>query len=106
MIAPSDSAIAGTDKVLRLNEFLKSGRLPQPQGGVAVTLNGGVPAAHHAASIVRTPPNNRNEQPLFFDPGVTTPYMSRSSSGSSTRSGRTRSSTFPTSGRGAAICSG
>ena len=61
--------------MLRLNEFLKSGRLPQPQGGVAVTLNGGVPQLTTPASIVRTPPNNRNEQPLFFDPGVTTPCM-------------------------------
>jgi hypothetical protein len=75
MIAPSDSAIAGADKVLRLNEFLKSGRLPQAQGGVTVSFNGGVPQLTTPATIVRTPPNNRNEQPLFFDPGVTTPYM-------------------------------
>jgi hypothetical protein len=75
IIAPSDSAIAGSDKVLRLNEFLKAGRLPQPQGGVGVTMANGVPQLTTPAAIVRTPPNNRNEQPLFFDPGVTTPYM-------------------------------
>lgn len=75
VVAPSDPAIAGVDKVLRLNEFLKSGRLPQPQSGIGITMNNGVPALTTPAAIVRTPPNNRNEQPLFFDPDVTTPYM-------------------------------
>jgi hypothetical protein len=75
MIAPTDAAISGSDRVLRLNELLRQGRLPQPQRGTAVHLTDGVPLLSTPSSIVRTPPNNRNEQPLFFDPGVTTPYM-------------------------------
>jgi Carboxypeptidase regulatory-like domain/TonB-dependent Receptor Plug Domain len=75
IIAPSDPSITGSDRVLRLNEFLKGGRLPQPQLGVAVSMTNGVPQLTTPATIVRTPPNNRNEQPLFFDPGVTTPHM-------------------------------
>jgi hypothetical protein len=75
IVAPSDAAIAGSDRVLRLNEFLKAGRLPQPQNGIGVTMTNGVPQLTTPATIVRTPPNNRNEQPLFFDPDVTTPYM-------------------------------
>src|SRR4029453_8905799 len=38
-------------------------------------MTNGVPQLTTPAAIVRTPPNNRNEQPLFFDPDVTTPYM-------------------------------
>jgi hypothetical protein len=75
MVAPSDAAISGSDRVLRLNELLRQNRQPQPQGGTAVHLTDGVPLLTTPSSIVRTPPNNRNEQPLFFDPGVTTPYM-------------------------------
>jgi len=75
IVAPADPAIAGSDRVLRLNEFLKSGRLPPPQNGIGVTMANGVPQLTTPAVINRTPPNNRNEQPLFFDPGVTTPYM-------------------------------
>jgi hypothetical protein len=75
IVAPSDPAIAGADRVLRLNEFLKSARLPQPQNGIGITMNNGVPQLTTPAAIVRTPPNNRNEQPLFFDPDVTTPYV-------------------------------
>jgi hypothetical protein len=75
MVAPSDAGIAGSDQVLRLNELLRQGRLPLPQGGIGVLLTDGVPLLTTPSSIVRTPPNNRNEQPLFFDPGVTTPYM-------------------------------
>jgi hypothetical protein len=75
LIAPSDPSIAGSDRVLRLNELLKQQRLPQPQGGTALTLTNGVPQLSTPPTIVRTPPNNRNEQPLFFDPGITTPYM-------------------------------
>jgi len=75
MVAPSSPSIGGSDQVLRLNELLKQSRLPVPQGGTAVVLTGGVPLLTTPASIVRTPPNNRNEQPLFFDPNVTTPYM-------------------------------
>jgi Carboxypeptidase regulatory-like domain/TonB dependent receptor-like, beta-barrel/TonB-dependent Receptor Plug Domain len=75
MVAPSDAGIAGSDQVLRLNELLRQGRLPLPQGGTGVLLTDGVPLLTTPSSIVRTPPNNRNEQPLFFDPGVTTPYM-------------------------------
>ena len=75
IVAPSDAAIGGPDMVLRLNEFLKGGRLPQPQNGIGVTMTSGVPQLTTPATIVRTPPNNRNEQPLFFDPDVTTPFM-------------------------------
>jgi hypothetical protein len=75
LIAPRDPSITGNDQVVRLNELLKQNRQPQPQGGTAVTLTNGVPLLTPPSSINRTPPNNRNEQPLFFDPGVTTPYM-------------------------------
>jgi carboxypeptidase family protein/TonB-dependent receptor-like protein len=75
IIAPTDTSLSGTDRVLRLNEFLKQGRLPSPQGTTTVSITNGVPALNTPASIVRTPPNLRNEQPLFFDPGVRTPYM-------------------------------
>jgi hypothetical protein len=75
LVAPLDPSIAGSDQVLRLNELLNQNRLPQPQGGTAVTLVNGVPLLTAPSSINRTPPNNRNEQPLFFDPNVTTPYM-------------------------------
>ena len=75
LLAPRDPAIAGTDQVLRLNELLKQGRLPAPQSGTALSLTNGIPALTTPSSINRTPPNNRNEQPLFFDPNVVTPYM-------------------------------
>jgi hypothetical protein len=75
LVAPRDPAIAGADQILRLNELLKQGRVPQPQAGVALSLNNGVPQLTTPPTINRTPPNNRNEQPLFFDPDVTTPYM-------------------------------
>ena len=75
LLAPRDPAIAGTDQVLRLNELLKQGRLPAPQSGTSLSLTNGIPALTTPTSINRTPPNNRNEQPLFFDPNVVTPYM-------------------------------
>jgi hypothetical protein len=75
MVAPTNPAIAGSDQVLRLNELLRQSRLPVPQAGTGVTLSNGVPLLTTPPTIVRTPPNNRNEQPLFFDPNVTTPYM-------------------------------
>ncbi len=75
IIAPRDTVIAGSDQVLRLNELLKQGRLPNPQGSTALSLSNGVPQLATPPAIVRTPPNLRNEQPLFFDPNVTTPYM-------------------------------
>jgi hypothetical protein len=75
IIGPSDPALSGADRILRLNEFLKGGRLPQPQSGIGVTMANGVPQLTTPAAINRTPPNNRNEQPLFFDPDITTPYM-------------------------------
>ena len=75
LVAPRDPSIPGSDQVLRLNELLKQGRLPLPQSGTALSLINGVPQLTTPASINRTPPNNRNEQPLFFDPGVVTPYM-------------------------------
>ena len=75
LVAPRDAAIAGSDQVVRLNELLRQNRLPQPQGGTGVTMANGVPLLTPPTSIIRTPPNNRNEQPLFFDPAITTPYM-------------------------------
>ena len=75
LVAPRDPSISASDQILRLNELLRQNRLPQPQGGTAVTMSNGVPLLTTPASINRTPPNNRNEQPLFFDPGITTPYM-------------------------------
>ena len=75
LVAPRDPVIAGSDQIVRLNELLKQGRLPQPQSGVALSMNNGVPQLTTPPTINRTPPNNRNEQPLFFDPNVTTPYM-------------------------------
>ena len=75
VVAPSDTTLPGSDRVLRLNEFLKDGRMPNPQGGIGVTISGGVPQLATPSSIVRTPPNLRNEQPLFFDQNIRTPYM-------------------------------
>jgi hypothetical protein len=75
LLAPRDPSLAGTDQVLRLNELLKQGRLPAPQSGTALSLANGIPALTTPSSLNRTPPNNRNEQPLFFDPNVVTPYM-------------------------------
>ena len=75
LVAPRDPAIAGADQILRLNELLKQGRLPVPQAGTGLALTNGVPQLSTPLSINRTPPNNRNEQPLFFDPNVVTPYM-------------------------------
>jgi carboxypeptidase family protein/TonB-dependent receptor-like protein len=72
---PRDPALPASDQIVRLNEFLKQGRLPAPQGGTAVSFVDGVPQLTTPPSINRTPPNNRNEQPLFFDPNVRTPYM-------------------------------
>ncbi|HYT67605.1 MAG TPA: TonB-dependent receptor [Vicinamibacterales bacterium] len=75
VVAPRDIAIAGSDQVLRLNEFLKSGHLPNPQTSTTVSITDGVPALLTPPAILRTPPNNRNEQPLFFDPNIRTPYV-------------------------------
>ncbi len=75
LVGPRDPAIQGSDQIVRLNEFLKQSRLPQPQGSIGVTLSNGVPQLTTPAAIVRTPPNNRNEQPLFFDLDIRTPYM-------------------------------
>jgi hypothetical protein len=74
MVAPRDATIAGTDQVLRLNELLRQGRIPLPQAGTSLSLTNGVPALSTPPAINRTPPNNRNEQPLFFDPDIRTPY--------------------------------
>ena len=75
LIGPRDPTIAGTDQVLRLNELLRQGRLPVPQSGTALSLSDGTPQLTTPASINRTPPNLRNEQPLFFEDDVVTPYM-------------------------------
>jgi hypothetical protein len=75
LVAPRDAAISGSDQVLRLNELLKQGRVPLPQRGTSLSLTAGVPYLSTPPAINRTPPNNRNEQPLFFDPNVRTPYV-------------------------------
>ncbi len=75
LTGPRDPSIAGTDQVLRLNELLRQGRLPTPQSGTALSLINGVPQLTTPPAINRTPPNLRNEQPLFFDDDVVTPYM-------------------------------
>ena len=75
MVAPRDPSIGGNDQVLRLNELINQGRLPVPQGSTALSISNGVPQLTTPPAINRTPPNLRNEQPLFFDPDVVTPYM-------------------------------
>jgi hypothetical protein len=75
LVGPRDPAIGGTDQILRLNELLRQGRLPAPQSGTSLSLNNGVPQLSTPPTINRTPPNLRNEQPLFFDPNVVTPYV-------------------------------
>jgi hypothetical protein len=75
LTGPRDPTIGGTDQILRLNELLKQGRIPVPQSGTSLTLTNGVPQLSTPPTINRTPPNLRNEQPLFFDPNVVTPYM-------------------------------
>jgi hypothetical protein len=75
MVAPSDPSIGGSDVVLRLNEMLNQGRIPVPQGSTSLSLSNGVPQLSTPLTINRTPPNLRNEQPLFFDQDVVTPYM-------------------------------
>jgi hypothetical protein len=75
LVAPRDPAISGSDQILRLNELLKQGRIPLPQAGTSLTMIDGVPYLSTPATINRTPPNNRNEQPLFFEPDIRTPYV-------------------------------
>ena len=75
LVGPRDPTISGTDQILRLNELLKQGRLPVPQSGTSLTVANGVPQLSTPPTINRTPPNLRNEQPLFFDPDVVTPYV-------------------------------
>jgi hypothetical protein len=75
LIGPRDPSIAGSDQILRLNELLRQGRLPTPQSGTSLSLTNGVPQLATPPTINRTPPNLRNEQPLFFDDDVVTPYM-------------------------------
>jgi hypothetical protein len=75
MIAPSDPTIAGSDKVLRLNDLLKQNRQPVPQAGTSLTVTGGVPSLNTPAVIQRTPPNLRNERPMFFDPNIRAPFV-------------------------------
>jgi hypothetical protein len=72
---PRDPTIPGSDSILRLNELLKDGRLPQPQRGTTVTITNGVPLLSPPTAINRTPGNNRNEQPLMFDKDIVTPYV-------------------------------
>jgi outer membrane receptor protein involved in Fe transport len=73
--APRNPALGGSDSVLRLEELLHGGVLPPPQRGTNLTLVNGVPQLSAPPEIPRTPGNNRNEQPLFFDKDVVTPYV-------------------------------
>ena len=75
ILKPELAPLLGGPTIVRLQELLKNGRTPAAQGGTAVTIANGVPQLTTPATINRTPPNNRNEQPLFFDPDVATPYM-------------------------------
>jgi hypothetical protein len=75
LLAPRDPSIAGSDTIVRLNELLNGGRVPQPQRGTSITITNGVPQLNTPAEIPRTPGNNRNEQPLMFDKNVQTPYV-------------------------------
>jgi hypothetical protein len=74
LLAPRDPSIGGSDTIIRLNEFLNGGRIPQPQRGTSITITNGVPLLSSPAEIPRTPPNNRNEQPLMFGKDVVTPF--------------------------------
>ena len=75
LVAPVDPAIGGTDTVIRLNELLNGSRRAVPQAGTTMTVVNGVPTLNTPSEIQRTPPNLRNERPLFFDPNIRTPFM-------------------------------
>jgi hypothetical protein len=75
LTAPRDPSIPGTDTIVRLDELLRGIRRPQPQGGVSIGLDGGIPHLSTPTSILRTPPNNRGERPLFFQEHLQTPFV-------------------------------
>jgi hypothetical protein len=81
ILGPRSAAIGGTDSIIRLNEMLKGGRLPDPQGGVSVVPANGVPYLNAPATIQRTPPNNRGERPLSFPQDMVTPYVQQWTAG-------------------------
>src|SRR5262249_40240287 len=72
---PRNSGLPAGDQIVRLNELLKGGALPEAQRGVSVTLSNGVPLLSPPAAINRTPDNSRGEQPLLFDKNMSTPYV-------------------------------
>ena len=73
---PVSSSLPAADNIVRLNELLRGSVLPDAQRGVAVTVANGVPQLTAPTGIVRTPPNNRGEQPLLFDQDrMATPYV-------------------------------
>ena len=75
LTAPKNSSLPAADQVLRLDELL-SGRVPaDPQRGISIAITNGVPLLTPPTTINRTPANIRGEQPLGFDPGITTPNM-------------------------------
>ncbi len=75
LTAPRDPSIGGSDTIVRLDELLRGIRNPQPQGGVSIGLDGGVPHLNTPTSIQRTPPPNRGERPLFFQDDLQTPFV-------------------------------
>lgn len=81
LLRPSDPAIGGADTIVRLDELLRGRRLPLPQGNTSLTVSNGVPQLNTPATIVRTPPPNRGEQPLFFRDDVQTPYIQQWAAG-------------------------
>jgi len=72
---PRSAVIGGADTIVRLNELLRGGRLPDPQTGVSLSPVNGVPQLNAPATINRTPPNNRGERPLAFQDDMVTPYV-------------------------------
>ena len=75
LTAPSSASLPAADRVIRLDELLSGKVAADPQRGIFITMNNGVPLLTPPTAINRTPANIRGEQPLGFDPNITTPYM-------------------------------
>jgi len=75
LTAPSSASLPAADRVIRLDELLSGKVTADPQRGIFITMNNGVPLLTPPTTINRTPANIRGEQPLGFDPNITTPYM-------------------------------
>ncbi|MBI1791196.1 MAG: TonB-dependent receptor [Acidobacteria bacterium] len=72
---PRNSGLPAADNIVRLNELLRGGIIPDPQRGTSVSLNNGIPLLTPPTAINRTPGPNRGEQPLLFSPSMPTPYV-------------------------------